>query len=143
MPAHWPDDCNISRIIPRSERKWGNGPWPKYKASAAGKVMATRPCQFTAPWPARAPPGRETARGAVQKTRRARPRRAAKMHRALPDQIDSSDRKVSARVQRAGACSDRKSLSTFSEHALVDGFENVAALANDLWLCHFDERHRS
>ncbi len=37
--------------------------------------------------------------------------------RALPDQIESSGRKGSAQIQGVGACSDRKSRSTFSEHA--------------------------
>src|ERR1700686_4096942 len=39
--------------------------------------------------------------------------------RALPDQMESSDRKGIAQIQRVGACSNRKSRATFSEHALV------------------------
>jgi transposase len=39
--------------------------------------------------------------------------------RALPDQMDSSDRKGLARIQRVAACSHRKSRATFPEHALM------------------------
>ncbi len=39
--------------------------------------------------------------------------------RALPDQMESFDRKGIAQIQRVGACSDRKSRATFSKHALM------------------------
>src|SRR5208337_4575991 len=47
--------------------------------------------------------------------------------RALPDQRDSSDRKGNAQSQRVGACPDRKSRATFSEHALGSPGQTTSA----------------
>jgi len=47
--------------------------------------------------------------------------------RAIPDQKGSPDRKGNAQSQRVGACRNRKSRATFSEHALGSPGQTTSA----------------